>query len=270
MLMRQRIAFLLAALVAVTLGGCAVQPPAGAEETDLGILWVRDAAEYHALALQAYNAAAEDLPRMLQDRSWSALPGQHGAENLPPAIIFDVDETLVSNVQFQEEYEPPFTNQKLDDWNAANEARPVPGAAAFVQYAIDSGVEVFFVTNRPCQAKPGMTKFCPQQDTTIHDLIETGIPANADRVMMAAEEADWTREKQVRWKLIAQDYRVIMLFGDDLGDFLPCVRGKPVPPCTEPATRALRKATTDAHKRYWGEGWYVIPNPMHGSWTGVE
>ncbi len=268
--MSYRISPLLIGLAAAALGGCAMQPSGGPGETDLGLLWVRDSAEYRALALQAYGAATEDLPRLLKDRSWSALPGQRDAADLPPAIIFDVDETLVTNVDFQVELVPPFTNRKLDDWNAANEARPVPGAAAFVQYAIDSGVEVFFVTNRPCQAKPGMTKFCPQQDTTIHDLIETGIPANADRVMMAAEEPDWTREKQVRWNVIARDYRVIMMIGDDLGDFLPCVRGSIVPPCKEPATQALRKATTDAHKRYWGDGWYIIPNPMHGSWTGVE
>ncbi|HET6630724.1 MAG TPA: HAD family acid phosphatase [Woeseiaceae bacterium] len=268
--MRFRTTPMLLCLAAAALGGCATRPSAGADETDLGIRWVRDAAEYRALALQAYGAAAEDLPRMLKDRSWSALPHQRDAADLPPAIIFDVDETLVSNVEFQAELDPPFSNRKFDDWNAANEARPVPGAAEFVQYAIDSGVEVFFVTNRPCEAKPGTTKFCPQQDTTIHDLIETGIPANADRVMMAAEQADWTRAKQVRWKLIAEDYRVVMLVGDDLGDFLPCVRGNPAPPCTEPATQALRTATTDAHKRYWGEGWYIIPNPMHGSWTGVE
>jgi 5'-nucleotidase (lipoprotein e(P4) family) len=267
--MRNRTESLLAGLAAAALGGCAAQPSVAPGDNP-GLRWVESAAEYRALALQAYGAAAEDLPRMLEDPSWSALPRQQDAGDLPPAIIFDVDETLVSNVQFQMELEPPFTNQKLDDWNAANQARPVPGAAAFVQYAIDSGVEVFFVTNRPCQAKPGATKFCPQEDTTIHDLIETGIPANADRVMMAAEKEDWTREKKVRRDVIARDYRVIMLIGDDLGDFLPCVRATPSSPCTEGATQALREATTDAHKRYWGEGWYIIPNPMHGSWTGVE
>src|SRR5690606_2066674 len=207
------------------LAGCAAGPRVDAD-ADLGILWVRDAAEWQALALQAYAAAAKDLPRFLADRTWSALPGQRDAEDLPPAIIFDVDETLVSNVDFQIALgDRPFSNAALDEWNATHEARPIPGAAAFVQLAIDSGVEVFFVTNRPCQAKPGVERFCPQQDTTIHDLIETGIPANADRVMMAAEQPDWTREKKVRRDLIAERYRVIMLFGDDLADFIPCVRG---------------------------------------------
>lgn len=257
-------------LVAASLGACAVVPgPVGDSDADLGILWVRDAAEWRALSLQAYAAASEDLPRFLNDRSWSALPGQVDAADLPPAIIFDVDETLVSNVDFQVQLEPPFRNSKLEDWNATHEARPVPGAAGFVQLALDSGVEVFFVTNRPCQAKPDVDRFCPQQDTTIHDLIETGIPANADRVMMAAERPDWTREKKVRRDLIARDYRVIMLVGDDLADFIPCVRATVVPPCTEPATKALRDATTEAHARYWGNGWYMLPNPMHGSWTSA-
>jgi acid phosphatase len=258
-------------LAALILAGCAVQPGTETDDgIDLGLRWVRDAAEWQALALQAYAAAAEDLPRFLEDKQWSALPDQRDAEDLPPAIIFDVDETLVSNVDFQIALEPPFRNTKLDEWNATHEARPVPGAAQFVQLAIDSGVEVFFVTNRPCQAKPGVDRFCPQQDTTIHDLIETGIPANAERVMMAAERPDWTGEKKVRRDLIAQSYRVIMLIGDDLGDFIPCVRSTVVPPCTEPATQALRKATTEAHSGYWGNGWYILPNPMHGSWTSVE
>lgn len=264
-------------LLAVLLAACAVQPEAPpqpaaqpATDADLAILWVRGAAEWQALSLQAYAAAGEDLPGFLDNRSWSALPGQHDAGNLPPAIIFDVDETLVSNVDFQLELEPPFSNAKLDDWNAANEARPVPGAAEFVQRAIDSGVEVFFVTNRPCETRPGIERFCPQQDTTIHDLLETGIPANADRVLMAGEQPDWTAEKKVRRDLIARHYRVIMLVGDDLADFIPCVRDSVVPPCTEPATQALRAATTEAHRHYWGNGWYIIPNPMHGSWTSVR
>src|SRR5690606_34740903 len=75
--------------------GCAqpgVAPPAD-EEPDLGILWVRDSAEYRALSLQAYGAAAEDLDGLLGDKTWSALPHQADAHDLPPAIIFDVDET---------------------------------------------------------------------------------------------------------------------------------------------------------------------------------
>ena len=262
----------LLAIAACTVASCARQPvaPAADSDPDLGILWVRDAAEYRALSLQAYGAAAEDLSRLIEDRSWSALPYQADAHDLPPAIIFDVDETLVTNVMFQAELQPPFRNSKLDDWNAANKATAVPGAPEFVQLARASGVKLFYVTNRPCETKEGIADPCPQKAVTIQDLNEAGIPANVSNVMMANEKPAWTREKKSRRDLIAESFRVIMLVGDDLGDFIPCVRARPSAPCTEPATKASRQRDTERYKDYWGNGWYVLPNPMHGSWTSVQ
>jgi len=251
------------------LGAC-VSPPPTASEPHAGILWVRDSAEYRALAIQAYAAAAKDLQGMIDDPSWSALPDENDATGRKPAIIFDVDETLVSNVEFQVALEPPFRNSKLDDWNAANEALPVPGAPEFVQLARDSGVEVFFITNRPCEPKAGVADACPQERVTIEDLREAGIPADAKHVMLANEQPGWTGEKKVRRDLIAQDYRIIMLVGDDLGDFLDCVRARPVAPCTEGATKASREREAGKYSTLWGNGWYMLPNPMHGSWTSAR
>lgn len=239
-----------------------------APEPDLGILWVRDAAEWRALALQAYTSATKDLPNMLMETTWSAIPGQEGAAGLPPAIIFDVDETLVSNVEFQVQLEPPFTDARLNEWNAANEARPVPGAADFVQLAREMGVQPFFITNRPCEARDSDP--CPQKAVTIDDLNEAGIPADPDEVMMAGERPEWTQEKLTRRAVVADSYRVIMLIGDDLGDFLPCMRGRIVAPCIEAGTRESRAALTQRYAAYWGNGWYVLPNPMHGSWTSAR
>lgn len=259
---------------ALLLAACSATPPAPVpaleDEPDFGILWVRDAAEWEALALQAYNTATRDLPRLRDDRTWSALPDQGRAADLPPAIIVDVDETMVSNVHFQLSFEPPFANYKLDDWNAANPSLPVPGASGFINFALDSGVTVFYVTNRPCEPKAGVADPCPQERTTVDDLNESGIPADERTVMMSHEQPDWKREKKVRRDLIAESYRVIMLIGDDLGDFIPCVRRRAVAPCTEGATAESRRALTREHSAYWGNGWYVLPNPMHGSWTSAE
>ncbi len=235
-----------------------------------GIVWVRDAAEFDAITMQVYRAASDNLPGLLADKSWTAMPGQKSYGELPAAIIFDVDETLVSNVGFQENLEPPFANSKLDDWNANNIATAVPGAVEFVKLAREHGIELFFLTNRPCKSKPGISDPCPQEAITVQDLIEAGIPADSDHVMMANEMPHWDREKVIRRDLIAQDYRIIMLIGDDLSDFIPCVRKKVHKPCTESATAASRQSKTDLFHRYWGAGWYVLPNPMHGSWTTFE
>jgi acid phosphatase len=237
---------------------------------DTAVRWVRDAAEFDALTMQAYRAASDDLPRLIADKSWSALPGQKNYGLLPPAIIFDVDETLVSNVHFQERLEQPFTTKKLYEWTANDTATAIPGAAEFAKLAREQGVELFFVTNRPCEDIPGVDGACPTETATIQDLIETGIPADTDNVMLANEQASWDREKVIRRNHIAENYRIIMLIGDDLSDFIPCVRKKVYEPCDEGATAASRQHQTELYSSYWGAGWYVLPNPMHGSWTTVE
>lgn len=239
-------------------------------DIDNGILWVRSAAEFEALSLQAYRAAHEDLDTFLEDRTWSALPSQTDAAHLPPAIITDVDETVVSNVEFQATFERPFRNSKLEAWNAANRAVALPGAVDFMRRAQAAGVAVFFVTNRPCEARTGSDAPCPQKAITIQDLNEAGYKANAGNVLLSNERPEWDREKESRRAHIAETHRVIMLFGDDLGDFIACSRKKPLHPCAKGATIASRRAATRELGSYWGEGWYVLPNPMHGSWTSVE
>jgi acid phosphatase len=254
---------------AIVLSACTTDMDT-ASGPDQGVRWVRDAAEFDALTMQAYRAASDDLPRLIADRSWTALPGQKNYGLLPPAIIFDVDETLVSNVGFQADLIPPFTNNKLYEWTSSSAATTIPGAAKFAKLAREQGVELFFVTNRPCEDVPGIDHPCPQETATVQDLIEAGIPADMDHVMLANEQADWDREKVIRRNHIAENYRIIMLIGDDLSDFIPCVREKVYAPCDEGATAASRQNVTELYNSYWGAGWYVLPNPMHGSWTTVE
>ena len=231
-------------------------------------LWVRNAAEYRAVSKQVYRAATLALPGLIADETWSAIPYQANAENLPPAIIMDIDQTLVNGVDFQLDHEPPFTAEKFDDWNASHVATPVPGAPEFVKLARASGVRVFFLTNRYCSSTTDDS--CVQKQISVQDLKEAGIPAQDADVSMAGERPDWGSEKKVRRDHIAENFRVIMLFGDDLGDFIPCVRRRPVAPCTGGGTIASRYSLTDEHDAYWGAGWYVLPNPMYGSWTSVR
>lgn len=235
---------------------------------DLSLFWVKHGAEYRALTRQAYASATRDLPTFLADKSWSAVPEQSNAGDLPPAVILDVDETVVSNVDFQLAYERPFANWKLDEWSRTTTATPIEGVKEFVDAAREMGVEVFFVTNRPCEPRPGIDDPCPQRQTTIDDIAEVGIDTDAAHVFLS-EERGWTREKLTRRLHIAKTHRVLMLIGDDYGDFVPCARDDVVAPCTEAATIESRRAQLDEYDDYWGHGWYILPNPMHGSWTSV-
>lgn len=237
---------------------------------DLGIMWVKKAAEYRAITEQVYRMAEAALPGYVADTSWSAMPEQTDAADLPPAVILDVDETVVSNVDFQLTFERPFANHKLDDWSSNYDSLAIPGVKQFVDAARAQGVTVFFVTNRPCESKAGNSDPCPQKGTTVDDIREVGIAVEPEFVMLSGERPGWDREKLVRRRHIAQTHRVIMLIGDDFGDFVPCARKKVVAPCTGPGTQKSRADALRMYDKYWGAGWYILPNPMHGSWTTVE
>lgn len=249
-----------------SLYACAGAPSEPDPGRDGGLLWVKHSAEYRAITEQLYADATDDLPGLVNDTSWSAVAGQDDAAHLPVAVILDVDETVVSNIDFQLTFERPFENWKLDEWTRNTVATPVHGVKAFVESARAAGVTVFFVTNRPCEPIARTDDPCPQKQTTIEDIAEVGITTDADHVFLS-EERGWNREKSTRRKHLAQTHRVVMLIGDDLGDFLPCVRKKPYAPCTGSASAADRMKMVEDNRHFWGNGWYILPNPMHGSWT---
>ena len=80
----------LAALV-LLLAACATEVPTHGPEEDLALFWVKHAAEYGAVSRQVYGTATRALPGFIADKSWTALPGQTGAEDLPVAAILDID-----------------------------------------------------------------------------------------------------------------------------------------------------------------------------------
>lgn len=236
----------------------------------MGIRWVRDSAEYVAVSKQVYRAAQIAMPAMVADTTWSAMPYQEDAAHLPAAIILDIDQTTLTNPIFQAQIQGSFSESKLNDWSISHDATPVPGVVAFAKQAERYDVTLFFMTNRACVPGPEDSQSCPQKDVVIQDLLEAGLPATAENVSLAGERPGWGKEKKTRRDWIAENYRVIQLIGDDLSDFIPCVRRRPVEPCTQGGTKENRFSATAEYGVYWGAGWYILPNPMHGSWTSVR
>jgi acid phosphatase len=259
---------MMALIGGVLLAACQTQAPAYDPLKDGGLLWVKHSAEYRAITKQVYATATTALPGFIEDTSWSVVPGQDDAGDLPVAIILDVDETAVSNVDFQLTFERPFDNWKLEEWTSSTPATPIAGMKEFIDAGRAAGVTVFFITNRPCERIPGINDPCPQKKSTIDDIAEVGIETDADHVFLSDEQG-WNREKSVRRDHIAENYRVIILIGDDLGDFVPCVRRKAYAPCTTKASAEDRLQLVNESSHLWGNGWYILPNPMHGSWTSV-
>lgn len=213
-------------------------------------LWIQTAAEYEALTIQAYNTSARLLPVALEDSSWSAsLQQGEMFRNLPAAIILDVDETVLDNSYYEARGIIDKTGYQTDTWNAwvrEIEAEAIKGAVNLTNMAEEMGIAVFYITNRSADV----------QSATEQNLREQGFPVAENGVMSKGGQPEWTSAKTTRRRVVADDYRVLMLFGDDLNDFVPA-RGISID---------QRKQLVEEHSNKWGYKWFVFPNPNYGSW----
>ena len=217
--------------------------------------WMQAAGEYAALSRQAYGAAAVRLEKALADKNWTAATEQAGRDvsALPPAIIVDVDETVLDNSPYQARLilnQEAYSEESWNEWVAAAEAEPLAGAVEFLQAASKRGVTVFYVTNRDVSGEAA----------TRANLLAKGFPVDASRdVLLLKGENDWPSDKTSRREFVANDFRIILLCGDDLNDFVSGARTK------DPAPR---NALVEAYASWFGERWIVLPNPTYGSWEG--
>lgn len=245
-----------------------------AEGAERATLWVRNSAEFRAASEIIYRGARDALARGLADSSWSAEPAQTGdLSALPPAVVMDIDDTVLDNSEPQarmilEQICPDRFAAVWDAWVAERAAPAVPGAAGFVRAARamkDSqgrSMRVFFITNRECSRRADSDSACPQQEDTLANLRALGLdaPTLADDLMMKGEKAEWPSEKLPRRLEVARGHRIVLNVGDDFGDFLPDVRRQDVP---------ARERARCAHQDRWGTRWFVVPNPMYGSWQAA-
>jgi len=229
-------------------------------------LWVQTASEYKANSIQAYNAAINNIERAKSDRSWSSILEQ-GADfaSLPTAIILDIDETVLDNSQYQAQLVlngTEFDPVTWDHWLAMKAAPAIPGAVDFINSVEAKGIEVIYITNRECKSRQGSDNACPQEQDTLDNLESVGIKnVTSANLLLKKEKPEWSSEKKSRREEIANNYRVVMLFGDDLGDFLPDVKKNITP--------SERNELVFKYRSNWGSKWFVLSNPNYGSWVGV-
>src|SRR5699024_4039422 len=96
------------------------------------------------------------LPEALADPAWDALAAEDRPEGsdprgLPPAVVLDIDETVLDNSPYQARLIRD--NARYDDvtwaeWVREEAARPLPGALAFTRAAAARGITVIYLSNR--------------------------------------------------------------------------------------------------------------------------
>ena len=202
------------------------------------VRWVRDSAEHRALFLQVYRTVTARVERAAATRE----PGTW-------AVVADADETVLDNSVYQVERERQglgFTRESWRAWTERREAVPLPGAAAFLARVRALGGRVAIVTNRRVSE-------CPDTEAVLraHDL--------AYDVILCRDD-DGPSDKGPRFEAVARGttpaglppLEIVAVLGDNIRDF---------PGQSQELARQGDEAFTD-----FGARFFVLPNPMYGSW----
>ncbi|HSG46586.1 MAG TPA: HAD family acid phosphatase [Longimicrobiales bacterium] len=232
--------FLAAALF---LAGCAAGAPAPSAPAPSAALpvpgnvhWFRTAAEQRAVYEQIYAWAGERVAAAARD-----VDGPWG-------VILDADETVLDNSLYQLRRARAglgFTPDSWNDWVREEAAPALPGAVAFIRGVRSLGGRVAIVTNRD-------DVVC---DATRRNLRTVGV--EADVVLCRPPGSS---EKETRFRAVAEGttppglppLRILAWVGDNIQDF-------------PGGSQDLRTSDPGAFGDF-GTRFFVLPNPMYGSW----
>ncbi|KAA2284257.1 5'-nucleotidase, lipoprotein e(P4) family [Arenimonas fontis] len=236
-----------------------VAEPAGPPPNDNlnATAWMQTAIEYRLIAGQTYRAALAQLDRALETPGWDALTAEDRdtpAEGLPPAVIVDIDETVLDNSPYQARLVrdgASYDEVSWDAWVREQKARPVPGALEFARAAAARGVTVFYLSNRAAHL----------EQPTLANLRALGFPIERPEQFLGLGfflegcEQEGS-EKGCRRRHIGRTHRVLMQFGDQIGDMVTITAN----------TLEGREQAVAPYLAWVGERWWVLPNPSYGSW----
>jgi acid phosphatase len=240
----------LAVTIIVVLPGC-VQTPERINSHEMlnATLWQQTSAEYIGITNQVYRFARKSLDQALADTTWTAALEQTGDYSLlPPAVMLDIDETVLDNGPYEARiiknlgrYSP----STFAEWCRDENAPSVPGVKSFLDYAVKQDVAVFYYSARREKLR----------DCTIRNMREIGLPLPEDSRLLLSNGTGKSGYRE----MIARHYRILLLVGDNLEDFVAGSKSDP----------ASRRELALRHAERWGRQWIVLPNAIYGHWDAA-
>ncbi|MEO8376030.1 MAG: HAD family acid phosphatase [Candidatus Sumerlaeota bacterium] len=214
-------------------------------------LYMQTSAEYRALCYQTYDAATKRVKDLMSNRPSDAKA---------PAVILDLDETVLDNSafqSFQELEQLGYDGRLWQEWERHPEAtRLVPGAKEFLDTATQLGVTLMYVSNRV------------NVETATQALTHNGLSIDSTHQLYLKNPKDSKpSNKDERRAAILEKYDVLILVGDNLTDFSSDFTAPNVKTSDE-ATTAInaRAAKVDTNRARFGTDWFVLPNCVYGDW----
>jgi 5'-nucleotidase (lipoprotein e(P4) family) len=215
-------------------------PAAAPAPLPAALRWMRRSAEYRALTRQIYALAALRLDELARGRpagSW--------------AVILDADETVLDNSEYERRraaMDSGYSDASWAAWVRERAAGLVPGAAGFTTTVKGLGGRVVIVTNRA-------DSLCAD---TRANLGAAGIATDLVLCMPPGESNKNPRFERVQQGTAAPGLlalSVVEWIGDNIQDF-------------PHLTQAARSDSTALAE--FGSRFFVLPNPVYGSWERNE
>ncbi|MGH7592931.1 MAG: HAD family acid phosphatase [Gemmatimonadales bacterium] len=201
------------------------------------IHWFRASAEYRGIATEVYRAAGDHLTEL----SHRLAPGSW-------AVILDADETVLDNSLNERrtaDRHQGFNETEWAAWVRERAATAIPGAVDFTKRVRTLGGRVVIITNRA-------DSLCAP---TRENLQSVGIDADVVLCQPGAESDKNPRFRKVQEGTATPGVpplTVVEWLGDNIQDF-------------PDLTQAIRN-TPDKYAEF-GVRYFLLPNPMYGSWT---
>lgn len=231
-------------------------------------LWMQTSAEYQALCRQTFNSALREIKQTAK-KAKRRHGRPVGTDKKPLAVVADLDETILDNARFQSEMDAAvwadgtdigFTPKRWEQWERDNpgEVGLVPGAGPFIAEVEKLKIVMVYVSNRVEDLK----------DSTIRALAHNGV--NTQGLQVSTElrlllKPGSSSSKQERIKEVDSKYHVIAYLGDNLGDFPEA----PEPSQDTAQQLAVRRRYLESSVVLWGTRYFMLPNPVYGSWDQV-
>ncbi|MBR2194888.1 MAG: 5'-nucleotidase, lipoprotein e(P4) family [Salinivirgaceae bacterium] len=226
---------------------CCNAPSSQADANDmkhllLATAWFQQSAEMRACYYQSYMLAKMALKENLQNYKGTK----------PAAVVLDIDETVLDNSPFEAKLmgdRSNYSDSAWMAWSAREEALALPGAADFIAYARELGVEVFFISNRILE----------ERDRTLRNLAAAGMAVDSAHLLLY-DLSKKTSCKDERRNAVSATHEIILFIGDNLGDYTSLFDRRD-------SRLALHLA--DSLQGDFGRKFIILPNPMYGEWENA-
>ena len=243
-----------------TVGGAPPPPPAPAAPPP-AMQYLYGSGEAAAASVQAYAMLTDQVAGRMARRDSAVLAAGATLEHprfadcagKPPAVVFDMDETLALNLGY--EYQDARTGAAYDaarwerwERTGVHAIAAVPGARAALDALRRAGVTPVINSNRSAA----------NAESTVAALSAAGLGAfRHGETLFLKGDVDGKSAKDARRTEIAGHFCVVALAGDQLGDFSDLFEGD--------AAARRSAAQSPAISGMWGRGWFVLPNPVYGA-----